>query len=509
MPTIINTGELTQTKAESMPFLDRQQVYCGLDSCITREIHPKLHSQLDDNTRIIYGFGRALQAPVLAMMTMGILTDGWEVSKLIGTYTKRKDKIYSVIQKFAIIGWGRDLNPNSPKQLKEFFYERMNIDPIYKYEKGKRSVTVNRNALEQIQQYRYARPIATAVIAYKKMSKRIGVLKSGIDDDKRMRFSYNIGGTNTGRFSCNKNVFGGGTNGQNITDELRQIFIADEGKKLAYLDLEQAESRVTAYISGDEKYIEACESDDLHVYVAKMIWPEVNWSGDPVLDKEKAEETFWHHWSRRDLSKRGGHLLNYYGQPKSNAKNLHISLEVMTKFYRDYFSVFKGIKQMHSDVSIEIQTGRPPEITTPLGRTRLFFGRSYDDDVLRKAIAYRPQSSVADLLNLGMWRIWKHMPEVDLLAQLHDAVLIQYDDDPETERRVIERAIDLMTIPVPVTDVIRRGGVTRTMTIPVDASVGWNWAKSKYSPDGLATYKGKDSRVRQFSPSDSIMKRVM
>ncbi len=492
-----------------MATLDRQQVYCGLDSCLTREIHPKLKSQLDEETKIIYDFERALQAPVLDMMTRGILTDPWEVSKLLSIYGKKKARIYYIIQKFAIIVWGRDLNPNSPKQMKEFFYERMNVDPIYKFEKGRRTITTNRDALEQMQQYRYIRPIATAVIAYRDMSKKIGVLRSGIDTDQRMRFSYNIGGTNTGRFSCNKNVFGGGTSGQNITDELRQIFVADEGKKLAYLDLEQAESRVTAYVSGDEAYIEACESDDLHVFVAKMVWPELNWSGDPELDKEKAEATFWHHWSRRDLSKRGGHLLNYYGQPKSNAKNLHVSIEVMTKFYRNYFRVFKGIKQIHSDVSIEIQTGRPPRIVTPLGRARLFFGRSYDDDVLRKAIAYRPQSTVADILNLGMWRIWKYMPDVQLLAQLHDAVLIQYDDDPRVEQDVLGRAIVLMTIPVMVTDIARRGGVTRRMVIPVDASVGWNWGKSKHSPDGLKAYKVGDDRVRQVSPSDDIMKRKM
>ena len=514
MAKIINTATLTPSSLSDM---DNHNVYCGLDSCLTHEIHGKTHKQLDPNTQLIYDFERALQAPVLEMMLRGILTDQYEVSRLLNIYEKRRERVNAIVQRYAMVIWGGPLNPASPKQLIKFFYESMNVPKVYIYVKGQKKLSTNREALEQVQQYRYARPIAIAVLAYRDLSKKIGVLKSGIDSDSRMRFSYNIPGTNTGRFSCNKNVKGGGTNGQNITDELRRIFVADEGKKLAYLDLEQAESRFVAYVSGDEAYIEACESADLHVSVAKDIWPELNWSSgpneNPAADKETAEQKFWRHWSYRDLSKRGGHLTNYVGQPRSNAKNLHVSIEVMTHFQRTYLKKFFGIKRMHTDVARELQT--QSQITTPLGRKRLFFGRGYDDDILRKGVAYRPQSGVGDLLNLGMWRVWKYMrEEVELLGQLHDAILFQYDDDPAVERRVIARAIDLMTIPVMVTDVRLRGALTREMVIPVEASVGWNWAKvdkrdAGKNPDGLLTYKGVEKRTRLVSPSTELLKRVM
>jgi DNA polymerase I-like protein with 3'-5' exonuclease and polymerase domains len=199
--------------------------------------------------------------------------------------------------------------------------------------------------------------------------------------------------------------------------------------------------------------------------------------------------------------------------PTSNAKNLHLSVEVMKHFQSTYMKKFSGIKRMHTDVARELQT--ESQITTPLGRKRLFFGRGYEDDILRKGVAYRPQSGVGDLLNLGMWRVWKYMQgEVQLLGQLHDAILIQYDDDPAVERRVIACAIALMTIPVMVTDVRLRGAETREMVIPVDASVGWNWAKvdkrdAGKNPDGLLTYKGGDKRRRLVSPSTELLKRVM
>ena len=511
---IINTADL---KPDSLSDLDNHNVYCGLDSCVTHEVQGKIHSQLDEETRIIYNFELALQAPVLEMMLRGLLTDPYEVSRLLSIYERRRERINSIIQHYASVVWGGPLNPASPKQLIKFFYETMNVPKVYIFDKEKKRLSTNREALEKVQQYRYSRPIATAVLAFRDMSKKIGVLKNGVDDDGRMRFSYNIAGTNTGRFSCNKNVKGGGTNAQNITDELRRIFIADEGKKFAYLDLEQAESRFVAYISGDEAYIEACESADLHVSVAKDIWPELDWSGgdnyNPAADKETAEQKFWRHWSYRDLSKRGGHLTNYVGQPISNAKNLHISVEVMRHFQRTYLGKFSGIKRMFTDVARELQT--TSIITTPLGRKRLFFGRNYEDDILRKGVAYRPQSGVGDLLNLGMWKVWKHMrPDVDLLGQLHDAILIQYDDDPTVERRVIATAIDLMTIPITVTDIRLRGALTREMTIPVDVSVGWNWAKvdrkdAKKNPDGLLSYKGEDKRRRLVSPSMELLKRTM
>lgn len=510
MPTIINTATL---RPHDGTRLDRHQIYCGLDSCVTLEVHPAIKKQLDPETQLIYDFERALQAPVLEMSLRGILTDVYEVSKLLHVYDKRKGRIYDIIQRYALAVWGASLNPGSHQQLKKFFYEEMNIPKIYKFEKGERKLTVNRDALTKIQQYRYARPTAIAVLAYRDVAKKIGVLKSGIDDDKKMRFSWNIGGTNTGRFSSNENVFGGGTNGQNITDELRRIFVAEEGKKFAYLDLAQAESRLTAYVSGDEAYISACESEDLHTAVSQLIWPELDWSSgpnkNPVADRETAEQKFWRHWTYRDMGKRGGHLSNYIGQAASNAKKLNVSIETMKHFQSAYFKAFPGIKRMHTDVARELQT--TAILTTPLGRRRLFFGRNYEDDILRKGVAYRPQGTVADILNLGMWRVWKYMPDLCvLLSQLHDAILIMYIDDPAVERRVIARAIELMTIPIQVTDIRLRGAVTREMTIPVDATVGWNWAKaSEGNPDGLIPYGKEIDRIRQVSPETDILKRVM
>src|SRR5215467_12315958 len=96
-------------------------------------------------------------------------------------------------------------------------------------------------------------------------------LKTEIDHDGRMRTSYNIAGTNSGRFSSSLSEFGTGGNLQNIEEGLRSVFIADDGMKLANFDAEQGESRIVGAIEWclfhDGKYLDVCESEDIHTIV--------------------------------------------------------------------------------------------------------------------------------------------------------------------------------------------------------------------------------------------------
>lgn len=485
--------------------LARKSIYCGLDTCVTREVFDVTKEQHTPDTQLIYDFERASQAPALEMMLRGIKIDNYERFRLLRFYEKQRERLEDILYIYLkAMGWF----PISPKfarshvQLKKFFYEFLGLPKQYLYDKGQRKLTCNRDALEALQAYRYARPVISAILKSRDIGGYINVLKSGVDADGRMRFGFNVAGTETGRWSSNENAFGSGTTGHNITNLMRRIFIADEGYKLAYADLEQAESRVVGYISEDEAYIEACESGDLHTQVAKVIWPEVNWTGDPEVDREKAELLFYRHWSRRDLSKRGGHLTNYYGQAASNAKKLHVTTDVMKKFQFEYFKEYKGIPIWHTSTATTIQT--KGVMTTHLGRRRYFMGRRYDDTTLREAIANEPQSIVGDLLNLGMYRVWKYSNINYLLSQLHDAILVQFKEEGEEE--AIAELKEMLTIPVQING--------REMVIPVEVTVGWNWAKYDYkkperNPDGLKVCHGGDDRTRQVSPSTPLMKRII
>src|SRR5262249_35694627 len=110
-------------------------------------------------------------------------------------------------------------------------------------ERGELTRTVNRDALERLQIHFLAQPIITHILSLRDFGKKIGVLETKIDPDGRLRTSYNIAGTTTGRFSSSFNDFGTGGNLQNVEERLRRVFVADPGMKFANIDLEQADSR--------------------------------------------------------------------------------------------------------------------------------------------------------------------------------------------------------------------------------------------------------------------------
>ncbi|MGH7239436.1 MAG: hypothetical protein ACREHG_05135, partial [Candidatus Saccharimonadales bacterium] len=103
----------------------------------------------------------------------------------------------------------------------------------------------------------------------------------------------------------------GNTNLQNITEELRHIFIADKGYKLVGIDAEQSDSRMVGYMCGllfdDWTYLDACESGDLHTFVARLTWPDLGWNGNIKKDRKIADRRFYRHFSYRDTCKRLGH----------------------------------------------------------------------------------------------------------------------------------------------------------------------------------------------------------
>lgn len=498
MPLILNSAEL--------PSLDPEQthwVYNALDCCVTHEVGLAQDPQIKANSALIYSFERAMQAPALEMMIRGIKVDPALQQTMILEYEAKQARLQHILNQMANAVWERNLNSNSPKQLEEFFYTIMRL-PVQTKRKanGKYGPTTDREALEKLRIHFLSRPIINTILAIRDHTKLLSVLRSGIDKDGRIRASYNVAGTETGRWSSSSNAFGGGTNLQNITEKLRTIFVADPGMKFAYIDLEQAESRAVAAIVyllfGESEYLDACESGDLHTTVARMVWTGLPWTGELFHDKRTiAGQIFYRDFTYRDMAKRGGHGTNYYGTPYTMARHLKVETEAMERFQRSYFEAFPGIRKWHHAVAKQLQL--QGYLTTLLGRKRFFFGRRNDDTTLREAIAYNPQSTVGDILNLGAWRVWK-ANKVQMLAQIHDAILIQYPE--KDEDKIIPQVLDLITVPIPLGN--------RDLIIPSEAQVGWNWNhKSENNPDGLSEFTGHDDRIRTRSAETSLLDCVL
>lgn len=469
------------------PALDAKQnlwVYNALDCCVTQDVLAETKSQLDPFSSLVYSFERAQWAPALEMMLRGIRIDNRVREELRQDLSAKRTRILHILDLFSHAVWDRPLNHNSPKQLQEFFYGCMKLPEQHKFDKGVRRVSTDREALEKLYPHLYARPMINCILALRDIDKKLSVVNMKLCPDGRFRCSYNPSGTETGRYSSSASAFRTGTNSQNISDELRRMFIPDPGMKLGYADLEQAESRGVAYITGDVDYIEACESGDLHTTVAKMIWRELPWPHEPKGDRALADQPFYRHFSRRDISKRAGHSSNYRGKPPHMAKTLKVQRSLIEAFQENYFQAFPGIPKWHQTTASELHS--QGYLITPLGRRRFFLGRRYDDATLREAIAYRPQSTIVDILNIGLWRVWRSNL-VQVLGQIHDAILFQYPEHLEAE--LLPKVLELMRVPVPING--------RVMEIPVEVSVGWNWAKADdENPYGLRKYKGgSDDRI--------------
>ena len=273
-----------------------EQVYNALDCCVTHEIFQRLSFQIKE-AEPAYSFERALQAPVLEMMLRGFRIDPG--ARELGLIQAKKDleRLFFIINTLAQSVWGKDLNPNSGHQLKDFFYNYLGIEPIKQWIKGELKYPMDRKVIEKIEDYFQARPIASCILAARDLEKQIQVLETEVDPDWRMRTSYNIGGTKSARFSSSKSPTGSGGNLQNVTEILRHILISDPGYKLFGVDAGQSDSRMVGFMCGllfnDWKYLEACECLTAdHEVLTPSGWQDIATKPNTILTWHEGKTTF-------------------------------------------------------------------------------------------------------------------------------------------------------------------------------------------------------------------------
>ena len=472
---------------EDLSPFGRDQVYNGLDCCVTAEILEALLSQLDEHTGPTYAFSKALQGPVLEMKLRGILVDQRRKAEVIDEYFDKLETLNSNLERIVFEGVGLPgFNWRSNADLQALFYGRLGI-PIIK-RAGR--PTVNRDALEKMEQYLIARPIVAHIKAMRDLGKKIGMLKTEIDTDGRMRTSYNIAGTNTGRFSSSFSEFGTGTNLQNVEESLRSIFISDRGMKMAKFDAKSGESYVVGGIEWnlfkDPRYLDACESGDPHTGTARICWPNLPWTGDYQIDKDIAERPYYRHYSYRFMCKKLGHGSNYGGKAQTLAGQAKLPVSVVSDFQPKYFMAYPAHLRWQEHVDRTLRTSG--YLISLTGRKRWFFGRRNDDSTLREAIAFDPQCSLAEIVNHAMLTIW-HERDATLYMHDHDALTVQYPEEREDE--IIPKLLAQLRYPV----ALAHG---RTLEIPYDCKTGWNrgdWSET--NPQGLKDYTGHDERKRE------------
>src|SRR5215475_9793249 len=456
---------------------ERLWIYNGLDCCVTLEVLEEVLPQLDNLTAGTDALSRALQGPVLEMNMRGVRIDNLQRKKAIEDYRDISSRIERNLYRIVHDGVGYAAFRDSGKTrawrsnglVASLLYDTLRLPEVRKRnDRGEMARTVNRDALERLQIHFIAQPIISHILALRDIGKKIGVLETKVDSDRRLRTSYNIAGTSTGRFSSSSNDFGGGGNLQNIEERLRRVVVADPGMKFANIDLEQADSRNIGALCWNElqdsKYLDACESGDLHTTVARIAYPQRPWTGQGLDDRGIAELPFYRHHSLRHMCKVLGHGTNYLGSPFEMSRHTKIEQGVIKDFQRTYFEAFPGIQRLHEWTRKElIERGH---LVTLFGRKRWFFGRRDDRDTLKQAVAHLGQSMTADEMNNGLLQAWR-LNICQILLQVHDSILIQYPWEKEDE--IIPKLLEAMRVSLTL-----RGG--RKFIVPLDVKVGWNWA---------------------------------
>ena len=510
----------TLQEAKSLPPGQlKSWAYNALDTTGTREIVDTLLPRLTPAIQHTYDFERALQNPAFSMMMKGVRIDVVKRAKLVKEIKIELTRELSNISKMKGVvdvwdgvtletGWCpeelgkrhkwpkgvadserkcercgvariklKPFEPNSTSQVFRLFYD---LHKIQKIKNKKGEFSVDDDVLERIgKKYPKLQHITEAIREVRDKTKQLGSLNAKLTPDNRYMSSFNVGAAWTGRFSSSKNPYQIGGNLQNWAERHRIIAIPDAGMEIAYLDLKQAESNVVAHVSQDEAYIEAHRIGDVHTYVCRLVWPDMAWTGDLKRDKTIAKVLpDWDNVPGHDFrfqAKRIQHGSNFGLTPQGISMIAHIPMKEAAKAQANYFKAFPKIRAWQEATAKKIRNHET--LTNCLGRTILLFGRPWDPHTIKQGLAFVPQSTVADILDLAMLRAWNDMDpfELELLAQVHDALLLQF---PCGKLEVLKKAITYMQIPIPIHD--------RIMVIQPEVAVGMNWGKrSDTNPDGI------------------------
>jgi len=193
--------------------IDQFYIYNAKDSAVCIEANAPITQELKKFGNIeTYEFNQKLFAPLMYMMARGILID----EEALAEHRKEAKIQRDALQKRLDELCGFSLNVSSPVQCKKYFYETLGYAKQTKKSKdpktGERKETISADdkAMKRIIR-KYNSEEAKLVTQIRKYRKLIGTyLEVCYDNDKRLRCSFNMAGTSSGRLASSETIFGTG-----------------------------------------------------------------------------------------------------------------------------------------------------------------------------------------------------------------------------------------------------------------------------------------------------------
>jgi DNA polymerase I len=354
---------------------------------------------------------------------------------------------------------GHRFNINSPKQLGDVLFNKMNLPKPVKYGKGK-VVSTAQDVLEELATHHEA---PRMVLGFRQLAKLksnyVDSLPLLADSQGRVHTTFNQVGTATGRLSSNN------PNLQNIPirtelgREIRAAFIAAPGHKLLSADYSQIELRLMAHFSADPLLTNAYSTgQDIHTLTASEVFG--------VPPDKMSKET-------RNRAKAVNFGIVYGISPFGLAQQLNIDQHEARLYIETYFERYKGVRAFIDRLLDE--TRREQKVRTIFGRVRPIPDIQSRNANLRgfaerTAVNTPLQGTAADLIKLAMIRIDKLLAEKKLKSrmtlQVHDELLFDVPNAEVDEvRTLVQHEMESV--------------IKLNVPLVVDVGVGANWRDLK------------------------------
>ena len=428
--------------------------YAAEDADITLRLFNHLNKMLEDQPKLI-NLLTSIEYPMLQSL-IRVETNGAKIdAQMLAKYSDELAIKIEELSKAAFKMAGEEFNMDSPKQLVEILYNKLDLPVLKKTPKGQPST--NEDTLQRLAE-EYDLP--KIIIEYRGLAK----LKSTYTDSliniqhpvtKRIHTSYQQAVTSTGRLSSTE------PNLQNIpikTSEgrkIREAFIAEKGNVLISADYSQIELRIMAHLSGDQNLTHAFNNNiDVHSATASEIF---NISLEEVTPEHRRSAKAINFGLIYGMSAFG--LTRQLGIPRHEAQ----------AYLDTYFERYTGVRK-YMDTTKELAK-KNLFVETILGR-KLHVAAINDSNGLRRQAAERAainaplQGSAADIIKKAMidvdqW-IGNNNSDIKMIMQVHDELIF------EVKKGFADEALKNITS-------LMESSVKLDIPLIVDANTGANW----------------------------------
>lgn len=381
------------------------------------------------------------------MQYQGIYVDKEKLQEFGNELKTRLNELTSEIYELA----GEEFNINSPKQLGEILFEKLQL-PMGK--KNKKGYSTGVEVLEKLKD---VHPIIEKLLEYRQIGKLNSTYVEGLipcinENTHKIHSSFHQTVTATGRISSTDPNLQNIPTRNELGKNLRKVFIPEYNKTFIDADYSQIELRVLAHISNDEHMIDAFNKDeDIHKQVASKVF-------DTPMDEVTKEQ--------RTRAKAVNFGIVYGISDFGLSEQLKIPRKEAKQYIEQYLSKYQGIKQFMEDI---VETAKTEGYVETLFHRRRYIPEIKSNNYMVRQFGSRIamntpiQGTAADIMKLAMINVYKELQNKNLkskiILQVHDELLIEaVEEEKEQVEKILKQEMEnVIKLKVPLKIDIEEG----------------------------------------------------